>query len=84
MANTKKETTVEPVEEYDIWKDMVKIKIPRDPSTKEDVVVWINDRVFTIMRNVEVEVPRPVYERLMDIEKAIEERDAFIDENRVD
>ena len=60
---------------YDIWKDMVKIKVPRDKDDKGDLQVMINDRSFIIQRNVEVEVPRPVYERLVDIENATRVKD---------
>ena len=59
---------------------------PVDPwaetvSVKEDVTVSINDRTFLIQRGVTVNVPRPVYDALIDQERAMEERDAYIEEN---
>lgn len=73
-------TTMPP---YDPWKDMVTIKIPRDRNTKEDVQVIVNGRNFIIMRGVDVEVPRPVFEALRDQEEAQFARDAFIDANEI-
>ena len=68
---------------YDPWKDMVSIKIPRDRNTKEDVLVIVNGRPFVIMRGVDVEVPRPIFEALRDQEEALLARDAFIDANEI-
>lgn len=65
----------------DPWTETVPIKIPKDRNTKEDVTVSINDRTFLIQRGVTVDVPRPVYDALIDQERAMEERDAYIEEN---
>ncbi|WP_407382796.1 hypothetical protein [Ruminococcus sp.] len=89
MANTKrnantpenKENTKKTETPYDPWADTVSIKIPKDRNKKEDVTVSINDKSFLIQRGVEVDVPRPVYDALVDQERAIEERDAYIEEN---
>ena len=68
---------------YDPWSDMVSIKIPRDRNNKEDVQVIVNGRRFVIMRGVDVDVPRPVFEALRDQEEAQIARDAFIDANEI-
>lgn len=65
----------------DPWAETVSVKIPKDRNTKEDVTVSINDRTFLIQRGVTVNVPRPVYDALIDQERAMEERDAYIEEN---
>ena len=65
----------------DPWEDKVTVKIPKSRTTKEDVTVSINDKTFLIQRGVAVDVPRPVYDALIDQERAIEERDAYIEEN---
>lgn len=65
----------------DPWAEKVSVKIPRSRDTKEDVVVSINDRTFMIQRGVTVDVPRPVYDALIDQERALEARDAYIEEN---
>ena len=66
---------------YDIWEDMVTIKIPKEKNVKEDVVVRVNDRSFLIQRGVSVDVHRPVFEALRNKEKAEEDRDAYIEAN---
>lgn len=68
---------------YDPWSDMVSIKIPRDRNIKEDKLVIVNGRRFVIMRGVDVDVPRPVFEALRDQEEAMFARDAFIDANEI-
>ena len=65
----------------DPWAETVAVKIPRSRDTKEDVVVSINERTFMIQRGVTVDVPRPVYDALIDQERALEARDAYIEEN---
>lgn len=84
-ATTKPVTEPETAEvvPYDPWTDMVRIKIPRDRNIKEDVLVIVNGRRFVIMRGVDVDVPRPVYEVLRDQEEAQIARDAFIDANEI-
>lgn len=68
---------------YDPWEDKVTIKIPRDRNNKEDVQVIVNGRRFVIMRGVDVEVPRPVFDALRDQEEAQFARDNYIDENEI-
>jgi len=68
-------------EVYDPWKDMIKIKIPKSKTDKEDVPISINERSFIIKRGVEVAVPRPVYEVLRDKEEAEAQRMAYIEAN---
>lgn len=84
-AKTTPETTPEvtSVVPYDPWTDMVTIKIPRDRNNKEDVQVIVNGRRFVIMRGVDVEVPRPVFDALRDQEEAQFARDNYIDENEI-
>ena len=76
---TKPEIEVTPAAPYDPWKDMVRIKTPRDRNAKEDILVIVKGRRFAIQRGVEVEVPRPVYNVLEEKEMAEMERDAYID-----
>lgn len=51
--------------------DRVKIKIARDPNSNgnDDVTVGINGVVYLIKREVVADVPRPVYEVLMQAQE---------------
>ncbi len=64
MATTKK---IEEFVEYDPWKDMVDIVLPRSPKGEQNFqFVAVNDRRFQVPRNGKpVSVPRPVYEVLV-------------------
>ena len=42
----------------------VKIYIPKVRPDEEDEIVWINDRKWTVMKGVEVEVPPEVAEAI--------------------
>jgi hypothetical protein len=65
MATKKEEVTT--VIEYDPWKDMVDIVLPRSPKGEQNFqFVAVNDRRFQVPRNGKpVSVPRPVYEVLI-------------------
>lgn len=54
--------------EYDPWKDMVEITLPRHPKNEQNFqFVAVNDRRFQVPRSGKpVSVPRPVYEVLMN------------------
>lgn len=92
MAKTKSDTTLnvnvnapvlEPTSVYDPWNDKVTIKIPRDRNNKEDVQVIVNGRRFVIMRGIDVDIPRPVFDALRDQEEAQFARYNYIDENEI-
>ena len=51
----------------DPWKEMRTVRIPKLVGKHQpDVVVSVNGRNFSVKRGVEVEVPLPVYEVLMN------------------
>lgn len=56
--------------EYDPWKDMVEITLPRHPKNEQNFqFVAVNDRRFQVPRSGKpVSVPRPVYEVLRNAE----------------
>lgn len=56
--------------EYDPWKDMVEITLPRHPKNEQNFqFVAVNDRRFQVPRSGKpVPVPRPVYEVLRSAE----------------
>lgn len=78
MANTKAGA---PAQEYNIWDDKVTFKIPKTRELKDDVRIIVNGRVFTIQRGVWVDLPRPVFEVLVDKENAEAARDEYIEEH---
>lgn len=84
-STKKAEATDTPVTEapapYDPWEDKVPFMIPKDRNKKGDVLVSVNDRDFLIKRGVPVDLPRPVYDVLVDQMMAEEQRDAYIEEN---
>lgn len=82
MAKSKSaEVVTEAPVPYDPWEEKVPFMIPKDRNAKGDVPVTVNDRSFLIKRGVPVELPRPVYEVLVDKMNAEDQRDAFIEEN---
>ena len=83
MPKNNTPAAVEPVKQYDPCEDKVTIKIPKDRENKEDVAVSVNGRRFVIMRGVDVDVPRPVYDVLKDQEMGMDALDAFIEANEV-
>jgi len=49
--------------EYDPWKDMRKVYIPKRSRTEQDTMeVGVNDRTFFVPKDQFVEVPAPVWE----------------------
>lgn len=57
----------------DVWKDMVKIKLPRATRDEENFIrVAVNGRAYKVMKGIEVEVPKPIAE---EIENSFKYRD---------
>ena len=52
--------------------ETVVIKIPRERKDQDDMVVWINDKKYTIKRGVAVEVP-------ISVAKVLEKRDKMLE-----
>lgn len=72
MAEKKPSTTPEnkpATEEYDPWKTMVEVYLPREYKGQEDKVVGVNDYRCIIKRGVKVVVPLPVAAQLEHHEK---------------
>lgn len=72
-VKTKKENTETPIEEA-VQKpkkdDYVLFKAFKDEGNyKDDIVVGINGKIYTIQRGVEVKIPLKVYEVLENAEK---------------
>ena len=86
-TNTKKnetvEETVETVEETKAVEEpvekMVRIKIPREKDSHEDVFVSVNMRTWIVKRGVWVEVPECVSEVLEHQEEMLEKIERFND-----
>lgn len=56
---------------YDPWKDMVSVRLPRGDRNEQNFqFVSVNDRTFQVPKGKEVEVPRPVYEVLVNAQAA--------------
>lgn len=65
---------------YDPMKDMVRIQLPRATGREETTLfVGLNGKGYNIKRGVPVNVPRPVYDILMESER-MKERQADYDE----
>lgn len=63
---------------YNPMKDMVQVRLPRATGKEEDTLfVGLNGKGYNIKRGVPVNVPRPVYEILMERERQIEHQAAF-------
>jgi len=64
MAAKKPEENLEEVKkEYDPWKDMRTVFVPKMSRTEQDTLqVGVNDRNYFIPKEKTVEVPFPVYE----------------------
>jgi len=64
MAAKKPEENLEEVKkEYDPWKDMRQVFIPKMSRTEQDTLqVGVNDRTYFIPKEKMVEVPLPLYE----------------------
>lgn len=48
---------------------MVKIRIPKDRSSNEDLFVSVNEKTYLVKRGVEVEVPASVAEVIARVEE---------------
>ena len=65
---------------YDPMKDMVRVQLPRATGREETTLfVGLNGKGYNIKKGVPVNVPRPVYEILMESER-MQERQAAYDE----
>ena len=59
--------------------DYVTISLPRATGKEEDLVfVGLNGKGYTIRRGVSVQVPRPVYEILMEAQRQEQRQRDFI------
>ena len=48
---------------YDPWKDMRTVYVPKRTRTEQDTLeVGVNDRTFFVPKDMNVDVPMPVYE----------------------
>ena len=64
---------------YDPMKDMVNVVLPRATGREENFVfVGLNGKGYKIMRGRNVMIPRPVYDILMESERAEERQAGFI------
>lgn len=72
MAETKKPVTEKKTVEVDPWQDMVEIALDRAPSKEQNFqLVIVNGRRFQVPRDGKpYQVPRPVYEVLMNAREA--------------
>ena len=65
--------------EKNVWNQMKKIFLPKAAKGEEAFVyVSVNERSFQVPKGQEVEVPLPVYQRLMIMEKAEKQAEDFI------
>lgn len=63
---------------YDPMKDLVRVQLPRATGREEDTLfVGLNGKGYNIKRGVAVNVPRPVYDILMERERQIERQAAY-------
>ncbi|MBQ1409818.1 MAG: hypothetical protein IIY94_00870 [Oscillospiraceae bacterium] len=59
--------------------DYVTISLPRATGKEEDLVfVGLNGKGYTIRRGVSVQVPRPVYEILMEAQRQEQRKEDYI------
>lgn len=59
--------------------DYVTISLPRATGKEEDLVfVGLNGKGYTIRRGVSVQVPRPVYEILMEAQRQEQRQQDYI------
>lgn len=71
MAKTEMTEAAEMTSVYDPWKDMRTIMLPRAGSNEQQFqYVGVNGRTFQVPRGKQTEVPRPVYECLMEAQAA--------------
>ena len=59
---------------YDPWKDLREIMLPRAGNNEQQFqYVGVNGRTFQVPRGKRTEVPRPVYECLMEAQQQAQE-----------
>ena len=76
MAKTEETAVVTATTEqaYDPWKDMREIMLPRAGNNEQQFqYVGVNGRTFQVPRGKRTEVPRPVYECLMEAQQQAQE-----------
>ena len=74
MAKTEETAVVTATTEqkYDPWKDMREIMLPRAGNNEQQFqYVGVNGRTFQVPRGKRTEVPRPVYECLMEAQQPL-------------
>lgn len=87
MARTKTTEPAEPIIEESIieeaspvdpWKVMRTIILPKAPKGEPNYQICsVNGKVFKIKKGVEVDVPQPIYEVMVNSQKAAEAADEF-------
>ena len=77
MATKNTETKPAEHQEYDPWKDMRQVYVPKMSRTEQDTLqVGVNDKTYFIPKEKFVEVPAPVWEviqEMMDRRKIMED-----------
>lgn len=64
-----------------IWEEKMTIQLPRAPKTEQNFqFVAVNGRTFQVPRGKAVEVPKPVYEVLMNSHYAAEKAEEYENE----
>jgi len=65
---------------YDPWTDLRQIRLPKAERGAEDSrFVGVNGRYFQVPLGKTTEVPKPVYDVLMDAAASEDEADAYIE-----
>ena len=82
MATKIDEKLQDTEQEYDPWKDMVPVFLPKGNPREENFArVGVNGRMFQVPKGRQVQVPRPVYTVLMYSQDAKDFTDRFDGQN---
>ena len=69
---------MEKTKKSDVWNEMVEVRLPKAPKTEQNFqFVGVNGRTFQVPKGKSVTVPKPVYEVLMNSEKAKAEAEDY-------
>lgn len=69
---------MEKTKKADVWNEMVEVRLPKAPKTEQNFqFVGVNGRTFQVPKGKSVTVPKPVYEVLMNAEKAKSEAEDY-------